>query len=377
MSKIDQRESFTASKRIVVKIGSALLAHSEEGILRDRIATYCAQICNLVNDGYKVVVVTSGAVAAGMGRLGLQKRPSKINELQAIAAVGQMNLMQAYEEDIGRLGRTSAMILLTHEDFSNRQRYLNARSTLTRLLDLGVIPLINENDTVATDEIRFGDNDTLSAFVTNLIDADLQIILTDVEGLMDKDPNIHDSAEVILKAPADDKSLEGLSSDRTSALGRGGMLSKVRAARLASRSGADTVIASGKIPGILARIVSGEEIGTHLFVHKKSLRSRKRWIADQLKPGGYVIIDSGASEALSKGGASLLAVGVLDVYGNFERGDLIECRTEDATVVAQGLVNYSSGDISNLKGLNSEKYSDKIEHVYENELVHCDNLVLV
>ena len=194
------------------------------------------------------MVVTSGAVAAGMGRLGLQKRPSKINELQAIAAVGQMNLMQAYEEDIGRLGRTSAMILLTHEDFSNRQRYLNARSTLTRLLDLGVIPLINENDTVATDEIRFGDNDTLSAFVTNLIDADLQIILTDVEGLMDKDPNIHGSAEVILKAPADDKSLEGLSSDRTSALGRGGMLSKVRAARLASRSGADTVIASGKLP---------------------------------------------------------------------------------------------------------------------------------
>ena len=230
---------------------------------------------------------------------------------------------------------------------------------------------------MATDEIRFGDNDTLSAFVTNLIDADLQIILTDVEGLMDKDPNIHDSAEVILKAPADDKSLEGLSSDRTSALGRGGMLSKVRAARLASRSGADTVIASGKVSGILARIVSGEEIGTHLFVHKKSLRSRKRWIADQLKPAGYVIIDSGASEALSKGGASLLAVGVLGVYGDFERGDLIECRAEDATVIAQGLVNYSSEDISNLKGLNSEKYLDKIEHVYENELVHCDNLVLV
>ena len=377
MSKIDQRGSFKASKRIVVKIGSALLAQSQKGILRDRIAAYCAQICQLVNDGYKVVVVTSGAVAAGMGRLGLQKRPSKINELQAIAAIGQMNLMQAYEEDIGRLDQTSAMILLTHEDFSNRQRYLNARSTLTRLLDLGVIPLINENDTVATDEIRFGDNDTLSAFVTNLIDADLQIILTDVEGLMDKDPNMYDGAEVILKARADDKSLERLSSDRTSTLGRGGMLSKVRAARLASRSGADTVIASGKIAEILVKIVSGEEIGTHLFVDKKSLKSRKRWIADQLKPAGYVIIDSGASEALSKGGASLLAVGVLGVYGNFERGDLIECRTQDATVIAQGLVNYASGDILKLKGVNSEKYLEKIEHVYENELVHCDNLVLV
>ena len=377
MLKTEPRDSFKESKRIVVKIGSALLAQSQEGILRDRIAAYSAQVCQLVSDGYRIVVVTSGAVAAGMGRLGLQTRPSKINELQAIAAIGQMNLMQAYEEDIGGLDQTSAMILLTHEDFSNRQRYLNARSTLIRLLDLGVIPLINENDTVATDEIRFGDNDTLSAFVTNLIDADLQIILTDVEGLMDKDPNMYDGAEVILKASADDKSLELLSSNRTSTLGRGGMLSKVRAARLASRSGADTVIASGKIAEILLKIVSGEEIGTHLFVDKKSLKSRKRWIADQLKPAGYVTIDTGASEALSKGGASLLAVGVLDVYGNFERGDLIECRTQDATVIAQGLVNYSSGDILKLKGVKSEKYLDKIEHVYESELVHCDNLVLV
>ena len=377
MSKTDPRESIKSKRRIVIKVGSALLAQSGEGVLRERISEYSGQISQLIGDGYEFLIVTSGAVAAGMGRLGLKSRPTKVNELQAIAAIGQMRLMQAYEEEISELGYVSSMILLTHEDFSDRRRYLNARATLTRLLDLGAIPLINENDTVATDEIRFGDNDTLSAFVTNLVEADLQIILTDVDGLMDKDPNIHNDAKRVSQASADDQSLELLSSDRTSDLGRGGMLSKVKAARLASRSGADTVIASGKVKDVLIKILAGQDIGTYLVAENKSLRSRKRWIADQLTPAGKIIIDSGAAKALSKGGASLLAVGVFSVSGEFDRGDLVECCDDTGAVVAQGLVNYSSKDIGKLKGLNSDSYSSHIDHVYENELIHCDNLVLI
>ena len=377
MSKTNPRESLKSKRRIVIKVGSALLAQSGEGVLRERISEYSHQISQLIDDGYEFLIVTSGAVAAGMGRLGLKNRPTKVNELQAIAAIGQMRLMQAYEEEISELGYVSSMILLTHEDFSDRRRYLNARATLTRLLDLRAIPLINENDTVATDEIRFGDNDTLSAFVTNLVEADLQIILTDVDGLMDKDPNIHSDAQRVSEGSADDQSLELLSSDRTSNLGRGGMLSKVKAARLASRSGADTVIASGKVKDVLIKILAGKDLGTYLVAENKSLRSRKRWIADQLKPAGKIIIDSGAATALSRGGASLLAVGVVNVAGEFDRGDLVECCDDTGAVVAQGLVNYSSNDIRKLKGLNSESYSAHIDHVYENELVHCDNLVLI
>ncbi len=377
MSKTDIRDSLKIKRRIVIKIGSALLAQSGEGILRERISEYCRQASQLIDDGYEFLIVTSGAVAAGLGRLGIRNRPTKVNELQAIAAIGQMQLMQAYEEEISERGHISSMILLTHEDFSDRTRYLNARATLTRLLDLKAIPLINENDTVATDEIRFGDNDTLSALVTNLVDADLQIILTDVDGLMSKDPNAYTDAERISQASADDQSLELLSSDRTSDLGRGGMLSKVKAARLASRSGADTIIASGKVRDVLIRILGGEDLGTYLMAENKSLKSRKRWIADQLKPVGKIMIDSGAAKAISRGGASLLAVGVVSVSGEFERGDLVECCDLEGAVFAQGLVNYSSSDIEKLKGLNSDNYLSRIDHVYENELLHCDNLALI
>ncbi len=377
MSKNEPRNSLKNKRRVVIKVGSALLAQSGEGVLRERISEYCRQISQLIDDGYEFLIVTSGAVAAGMGRLGLKNRPTKVNELQAIAAIGQMRLMQAYEEEISELGYISSMILLTHEDFSDRRRYLNARATLTRLLDLRAIPLINENDTVATDEIKFGDNDTLSAFVTNLVEADLQIILTDVDGLMSKDPNIHGDAERVSHASADDQSLELLSSDRTSNLGRGGMLSKVKAARLASRSGADTIIASGKVKDVIIRTLAGEDLGTYLVAENSSLKSRKRWIADQLKPAGKIMIDSGAARAISRGGASLLAVGVVNVSGEFERGDLVECCDDKGATVAQGLVNYSSSDVEKLKGLNSDSYSSRIDHVYENELVHCDNLVLI
>ena len=376
MSKSEARQSLKDKRRIVIKIGSALLAESGN-VLSQRIADYCRQIAQLMGEGYEFLIVTSGAVAAGMGRLGLDARPTKVNELQAIAAIGQMKLMQVYEEEISRLDLISSMVLLTHDDFSDRRRYLNARSTLTRLMKLGAVPLINENDTVATDEIKFGDNDTLCALVTNLVDADLQIILTDVDGLMDKDPNIFEDAERVVEASADDQSLELLSSDRTSSLGRGGMLSKVKAARLASRSGADTAIASGRVKNILIRLLEREDLGTYLFSESKSLKSRKRWIADQLKPTGKIVIDSGAAMAISGGGVSLLAVGVVKVSGEFDRGDLVECCDEEGTSIAQGLVNYSSSDIEQLKGFNSENYSSRVKHVYEDELVHCDNLVIV
>ena len=377
MSKTEARLALQSKHRLVIKIGSAVLTQSGEGDLRKRIAGFCLEFNALIDQGYQLLVVTSGAVAAGMERLGLKARPKSVTELQAIAAVGQMSLMQAYERELSSLDRVSSMVLLTHDDFSNRKRYLNARATLRRLIDLKVIPVINENDTVATEEIRFGDNDTLSALVTNLVEADLQIILTDVEGLMDKDPNMFSDARKVSEVRADDRSLENLSSTRTSELGRGGMLSKVRSARLASRSGADTVIASGNVPGVLGKILAGDDIGSLLVSQSESLKSRKRWIADQLKPVGKIVIDSGAASVIAGGGSSLLAVGVLEVTGEFDRGDLVECWEKGGGLIAQGLVNYSASDVKRLKGLNSHSYPGNIEYVYEDELIHCDNLVIV
>ncbi len=367
----------SGAKRIVVKIGSALLTDPSDGLARGKIAEFCEQINTLKNSGKEVVLVSSGAIAEGCSRLGWKERPEAIHELQAAAAVGQMGLAQAYESALSAHGRGTAMVMVTHEDLADRQRYLNARATLNELLKVGVVPVINENDTVATDEIRFGDNDTLAALVTNLLQADLLVILTDVNGLMKKDPRIHPDADRVSQAEAEDPSLDGMAGSSVGALGRGGMVTKVGAARLAARSGADSVIASGHEPEVLIRVIAGEDIGTLLKAQMNPLAARKRWIAGQLRAKGDLVIDAGAVTALRDKGVSLLAVGLVAVKGDFNRGDMVRCVTETGEVVAQGLTNYGSADAKNLKGVRSDDFSDHLEYVAEPELMHRDNLVLV
>ena len=370
------RADLAGTKRVVVKVGSALLSDRDAGLAIDKIADYCAQICTLNSAGVEVVLVSSGAVAAGCQKLGWRKRPSAVHELQAAAAVGQMGLAQAYETALSSHATATAMIMLTHDDLADRERYLNARATLGQLLALGVVPVINENDTVATEEIRFGDNDTLAALVTNLLAADLLIILTDVAGLMDADPRLDPSAKRIDTVRAQDESLDLVASAGTGELGRGGMLTKLRASRLAARSGANTVIASGHEPDVLARVLAGEDLGTLLTADLTPMTARKRWIAGQLRAKGDLILDAGASRALREDGVSLLAVGVSAVQGRFQRGEMVRLLDETGYVVAQGLSNYSSDDVAKLIGVRSEDFARKIDYVGEPELVHRDNLVV-
>jgi glutamate 5-kinase len=376
MSATSVRSSLREAKRVVVKVGSALLTDAKAGLAQPKIADFSAQISELLKANYEVVLVSSGAVAAGVNRLGWSERPTHLHELQAAAAVGQMGLVEAYEAALSSHGCRTAMILLTHDDLSNRERYLNARATLSQLLQLQVVPVVNENDTVATEEIRFGDNDTLSALVTNLIEADLLIILTDVEGLMDKDPRTHPDAVRVAQASSSDAQLDELPSRQAGELGRGGMVTKLSAARLAARSGAHTVIANGYTANVLAQIVDGADIGTLLTSDLTRMTARKRWIAGQLKAKGDLVVDNGAGRALRTQGVSLLAVGVVAVRGTFDRGDMIRCLLADGTVVAQGLVNYSSGEVEKLVGVRSEAFAEHIAFVAEPELVHRDNLVI-
>ncbi len=364
-------------RRIVVKVGSALLTDPVAGLSRNKIADYSAQLSELMTRGYEVVLVSSGAVAEGCKRLGWRIRPETVHELQAAAAVGQMGLAQAYESELSAHDRGTAMIMLTHEDLADRERYLNARATLGQLLELGVVPVINENDTVATDEIRFGDNDTLAALVTNLLAADLLVILTDVDGLMDRDPRHQDGAERVTTAAAADTSLDQLASGGSGELGRGGMVTKLRAARLAARSGAHTVIASGLVTDSLLDAVDGADIGTLLVADMTPMTARKRWIAGQLRARGDLQLDAGAARAVKDRGVSLLAVGVQAVSGQFHRGDVVRILDPDGVVVAQGLSNYSSEDVARLKGVRSEDFAEHIAYVGEPELVHRDNLVLM
>ncbi len=364
-------------RRIVVKVGSALLTDPVAGLSRNKIADYSAQLSELMTRGYEVVLVSSGAVAEGCKRLGWRIRPETVHELQAAAAVGQMGLAQAYESELSAHDRGTAMIMLTHEDLADRERYLNARATLGQLLELGVVPVINENDTVATDEIRFGDNDTLAALVTNLLAADLLVILTDVDGLMDRDPRHEDGAERVTTAAAADTSLDQLASGGSGEMGRGGMVTKLRAARLAARSGAHTVIASGLVADSLLDAVDGADIGTLLVADMTPMTARKRWIAGQLRARGDLQLDAGAARAVKDRGVSLLAVGVQAVSGQFHRGDVVRILDPDGVVVAQGLSNYSSEDVARLKGVRSEDFAEHIAYVGEPELVHRDNLVLM
>ena len=375
-SKPERLAVLGGAKRVVVKVGSALLSDRDAGLAIGKIADYCAQICALNGAGVEVVLVSSGAVAAGCQKLGWRTRPNTVHELQAAAAVGQMGLAQAYETALSSHATATAMIMLTHDDLADRERYLNARATLAQLLALNVVPVINENDTVATEEIRFGDNDTLAALVTNLLAADVLIILTDVAGLMDADPRVDSSAKRIDCVRAQDEGLDLVASAGAGELGRGGMLTKLRASRLAARSGANTVIASGHEPDVLTRILAGEDLGTLLTADLTPMTARKRWIAGQLRAKGDLILDAGASRALREDGVSLLAVGVSAVQGRFQRGEMVRLLDEKGHVVAQGLSNYSSEDVLKLIGVRSEDFASKIDYVGEPELVHRDNLVV-
>lgn len=370
------RSEFKGARRIVIKIGSALLTGGGRGLDLEGISDWVRQMADLRSRDIEVVLVSSGSVAEGMNRLGWSTRPHALHELQAAASVGQMGLVRTYETLFEQHQRKTAQILLTHDDLSHRQRYLNARSTLLTLLTLGVVPVINENDTVATEEIRFGDNDTLGAMVANLIDADLLIILTDQKGLYERDPTIDPKAKLVSEARIDDPTLGPMVGESRSGLGRGGMITKLRAARLASRSGTATVILSGKEVNGIARVIDGETLGTFLVPDASPLLARKRWLAGQLKAKGYLTIDAGAARVLKESGKSLLPIGVTAVRGEFERGDLVICLNTEGEEVARGLVNYSSDEASRLIGQATQNIEDVLGYVDEPEMIHRDNLIV-
>ncbi|MCW8918012.1 MAG: glutamate 5-kinase [Gammaproteobacteria bacterium] len=370
------RQEITTTNRWVVKIGSALLTNDGRGLNQQGIATWVEQLAQLRRQGHELILVSSGAVAEGMSRLGWTTRPHELHQLQAAAAVGQMGLVQAYESYFQRHGMHTAQVLLTHDDLSNRGRYLNARSTLRTLLDLGVIPIINENDTVVTDEIRFGDNDTLGALVANLIEADLLVILTDQAGMCDKDPRQHPDAKLIHQTSANAPGLEAMASGAGGALGRGGMLTKVRAARLAARSGSATVIAAGREENVLLRLAAGEELGTLFVADQEPIAARKQWLAGHLQVRGTLTLDGGAVRVLRESGKSLLPVGVKALSGAFLRGEMVSCVDEAGREVARGLVNYSAQDTRRIQGQPSSRIEELLGYVGEPELIHRDNLIL-
>lgn len=362
---------------LVVKVGSSLVTDNGRGLDRAAIAAWAGQLARLAGQGRQIVLVSSGAVAEGMQRLGWKKRPTAVNELQAAAAVGQMGLVQMYESCFSQYGLHTAQVLLTHDDLADRKRYLNARSTLRTLLDMGVIPVINENDTVVTDEIRFGDNDTLGSLVANLIEADALVILTDQPGLYSADPRKHADAVFIGEAQAGDAALEKMAGGAGSAIGSGGMLTKVLAAKRAARSGAHTIIASGREPDVLVRLAAGEAIGTHLHAQQIKIWARKQWLADHLRLGGRVLLDAGAVKALREDGKSLLPIGVTAVEGAFERGEVVACLDADKNEIARGLVNYSAAETARILRKPSSEIERILGYVDGPELIHRDNLVLL
>jgi len=365
------------ARTLVVKVGSSLVTNEGRGLDVEAIARWAAQIARLRALGKRCVLVSSGAIAEGMQRLGWARRPHAMHELQAAAAVGQMGLAQCYESCFREHGLATAQVLLTHADLADRQRYLNARSTLRTLLTLGVIPVINENDTVVTDEIKFGDNDTLGALVANLVEANALIILTDQAGLYDADPRKVSTARLIQEREASDPALESIASGTGSSLARGGMLTKVLAAKRAARSGAHTVIASGHEPDVLLRLAQGESVGTLLTARTAPITARKQWLADHLNVGGRLQLDAGAVTALSSGGKSLLPIGVTEVAGDFERGALVACEDPQGREVARGLVNYSAAEARRIMRKPSSEIETILGYVDEPELIHRDNLVLL
>jgi glutamate 5-kinase len=364
-------------KRIVVKIGSALITNGGKGLDQQSITRWADQIAQLRLSGLDIVLVSSGAVAEGIKRLDLKQRPKSIHVLQASAAVGQMGLIQAYESCFQRHGILSAQVLLTHEDLANRKRYLNARSTLRTLLGFGTVPVVNENDTVANDEIRFGDNDTLGALVANLIEADLMIILTDQKGLFDSNPDQNPHARLIETAQADDMQLLEFAGSSAGSLGRGGMYTKVIAAQKAARSGTHTVIAYGHEPNVIKRVVKGESIGTYLAARKEQMAARKQWLGGHMRCAGELLLDDGAVNVLQQSGASLLPIGVKQVKGDFKRGEVVSCMALNGREIARGLVNYPADEARKIIGHTSRQIPDILGYEDEAELIHRDNLILL
>ena len=365
------------ARRIVVKVGSSLVTNEGRGIDHAAVARWAEEIAALKASGREIVLVSSGAIVEGMQRLGWAERPAAIHALQAAAAVGQMGLVQAYESAFTRFGLHTAQILLTHEDLADRRRYLNARSTLITLLGLGVIPIINENDTVTTDEIRLGDNDTLGALVTNLIEADVLVLLTDQGGLYRSDPRRDPAAALVRQARAADPALETMAGGAGTRLGRGGMLTKVLAAKRAARSGASTVIASGREDKVLTRLAAGESVGTELLADAMTLAARKQWLADHVRLAGRLTLDAGAVRALVRDGKSLLPIGVVACSGEFERGEVVGCCDAEGREVARGLVNYSAAETQRIMRKPSSQIESLLGYVDEPELIHRNNLVLL
>ncbi|GGK83600.1 glutamate 5-kinase [Amphritea balenae] len=371
----EARNKLKTSRRWVVKIGSALLTNDGEGLDLAAISRWVDQLAHLRREGVEIVLVSSGSIAEGIVRLGWKTRPHEIYKLQAAAAVGQMGLVQAYETNFQRHKTHTAQILLTHEDHSNRKRYLNAQATLKTLMSVGVVPVVNENDTVVTKEIRFGDNDTLGALVANLIEADALILLTDQDGLCTADPRSNPDATLISEAKAGDAALDAMAGDG-GVLGQGGMATKVRAAKLAARSGAVTVIASGREDEVLLKLREGMQLGTLLVPEQSPMAARKQWIAGHLQARGTLTLDAGAVAALVERGKSLLPAGVRAVTGSFSRGEMVVLSDEHGKVIARGLVNYGIEDAQKIIGNPSKRIESLLGFVGEAELVHRDNLVL-
>ncbi len=372
----ESRKKIKQTKRWVVKLGSALLTNNGCGLRVGSLDDWGKQIDILRQEGREIVIVSSGATAEGITRLGWKNRPHAMHKLQAAAAVGQMGLIKAWESCFQNYQIHTAQILLTHEVISHRERYLNARSTLRTLLQLGVIPIINENDTVSTDELRLGDNDTLAGLVTHLVDADLLVLLTDQAGLYEADPRLHPKAKYISEGIAGDETLEKFAGEGGT-LGRGGMLTKLKAASIAAKSGASTVIASGHVDNILMQIAHGELCGTLLSSHREALTARKQWLAGQSKPNGSLKIDQGAAEALMQQGKSLLAVGVVAVEGEFNRGEIVACINSQGKEIARGLVNYSAAETRKIMGQPSDQFERLLGYVDSAELIQRDDLVLI
>jgi glutamate 5-kinase len=372
MSKISKK----IINRCVIKIGSALLAKAGQGVDTEAISNWVQQMHQAREQGVEILLVTSGSVAVGMHRMGLSERPHALHDLQALAAIGQMGLIQTYESAFQKHGLHTAQVLLTHDDLSNRERYLNARSTLFGLLSMGVVPVINENDTVATEEIRFGDNDNLAALVANLVEADALIILTDQSGLYDKNPQTNPDAKLVSQGKAGDPALTTMAGD-SGEFGRGGMVTKLKAAQQAALSGAATVIAGGREPDVITDILANKPTGTYLHPQEDPLKARKYWLASHAKSNNRLVLDEGAVQALSKSGRSLLPVGVKAVEGDFSRGDAVACVSESGKEVARGLVNYSADEVRQIMGKASEDIESILGYVDESVLIHRNNMALV
>jgi glutamate 5-kinase len=376
-SKDIRRKTLGKARRIVVKVGSSILASVGKGLHYEVFSRLTKEISDLKRQGCEIVLVSSGAIAAGMEKLGYKTRPQSITQKQATAAVGQTRLMNIYENYFSRYQQMVAQVLLTHDDLSHRRRFLNARNTLLTLLELGIIPIINENDTVVVDEIKVGDNDNLSALITNLIGADLLIILTDIDGLCDSDPRVNPDARCILLVEDIDGDIAGIIGETKSEMSVGGMISKIQAARKASRFGIPTVVARGTKDGVLHQILKGKEIGTLILPKEEALSSRKHWIAFNPKPKGDLVVDEGAKKAIVQKGKSLLPSGVVKIKGPFDRGDLVTCVGPRGKEFARGLVNYSASELEKIKGLRSGLIEITLGYKYSDEVIHRDDLVVL